>query len=158
MAKMLYKQPKKFPQCDKQYHMELLKDNHDTLKEELSDDFTYAEIMSIMIPMAFDNIFEHLECELVLQPTTDGSFMGFFLEGNRNSLLTVPNLQNNTLDICVFFENRKIYGTSLKYQVEWTGNLFEDCLSWDLVLNNQFETIGNMIRLLKLDTKNCIIQ
>jgi hypothetical protein len=155
---MLYKHPKKFAKCDKQYNMEVLRDNHDTLKDELSEDFSYSEIMSIIIPMSFENIFEELDCDLVLQPTSEGSFMGFFLEDNKNSLLTIPNIKNNSLDISIFFENKKIYGTTLKYPVEWSGNLFEDCLAWDLILSHQFETIGNMIRLLKLDTKNCVIQ
>jgi hypothetical protein len=142
---------------DKASIMSLIRDDNSEMIEPLKEIYRYNEILAIVVPMMFDNMFQDLHCEFVTSLDTRGAKIGFFMEKTGSLVLLDLMIDEQKIELLVSLPNSStIQRTTLDFPVYWTRSLWSDCLMVTSVMKYRRDTIRNMIRLVDYDTTDLL--
>lgn len=131
----------------------LLLENGEDIQEELGKDMCYEDMLASIIPMTYPSIFEDGQsgAELVAVKTSEGMRMGFFIEATGVLVATYPKVEQNKLIFMIaFIERSVVYTSGLELRLKFTGSLCADCERWFEIIQENEETISNILWLLSL--------
>jgi hypothetical protein len=142
---------------DKMQIVQFLMDENNDIVKDLQKEHSYAAIISILTPMAFDNIITEHPCEFVSVVLSKGTKLGFYMEATDSMLLLDPVIDDFRLDIIILLPRKDtMQKTSIELPIYWTGNVWSDCSMLLSVLRSKKEFLTNLIMLIDYDSDSCI--
>jgi hypothetical protein len=135
----------------------LLREDEGELIERLKKNHSHNEVLSIIIPMAFENSLSELDCEFVTVLLSEGTKMGFYMPVTDSLVVLDLRIDDQKINILVGLPNSSVLQkTTIDFPMYWTRDIWSDCLMVLGAIKFRRELLTNLIRLVDFDVKDTL--